>query len=562
MERIVATLKKPVSNVGEAAFLLGLFAFLSQFLGLARDRLLAHTFGAGTELDIYYSAFRVPDFIFVTIGSLVAVSVLIPFIASAKRESREAFELFISDVFTCFSIAIVFFCALAFVLMSLIVPKLFPGFSPDELGQIILLSRIILLSPLFLGLSNLIGSISQSYGKFVAYAMAPAIYNLGIIFGVIFLTKSLGIAGVAVGVSFGALLHLLVQMTTLTDIIPFETLCNFHKKISESFFRIKKVFLVSIPRTLSLASSNLAVFGLLSIGSVLGAGAISSFTLANNLQSVIVSIIGISFALAVFPVLSQLFNSGDNDRMKLEFVNTFRKIIFFTIPAACFIIVFRAHIVRLVLGSGAFSWEDTRLVAASLAIFALSLTFQSLYHLFMRALYAMGDNKKSFISSISGAVVMVLGAVLWQKYSLINPLPSEILGAFLKVEDVAGKAMLALPIGFVLGTIVECTALWVMVNKKIHFTKDIIKVTFHSVGASVIGAASSYVILQYTDSFFTLNKFVGLLMHATVAGISGLLIFIATLVLLENEEIYVFLKSFTRKFSGVKPLAVETDVLS
>ncbi len=562
MERVIGVLRKPISSIGEGAFLLGTFTLLSQVFGLFRDRLLANVFGAGKELDIYYAAFRFPDLIFVTVASLVAMAVLIPYLSDAKSKGREFFDTLVSDLFLCFTFAILVVSVVFFFLMPMLVSKAFSGFTGREINEVILLARIILLSPILLGFSNLLGSVAQVYDRFIAYALAPALYNLGIIAGTFFLVPTLGISGVAIGVALGALFHVSIQGLPLRGIVSIRELIKFRETLSTAFGRIKKIVLISIPRTIALSSSNLALLGLLSIGSFLGAGAISAFTFGNNLQSVTVSIIGISFATAAFPVLSNLFRMGELDKMRVELVHTARKVIFFTVPAAVFLVVFRAHIVRLILGSGQFSWADTRLVAAALAIFALSLSFQSLYHLFIRTLYAVGDNKKSFLSSIAGALVMILVAFFWYRWSIIDPTPQFVLSSLLKVADVPGIQMLALPIGFVFGTIVEALVLWVIVERKIHFSRELWKPIFHSLGAGIIGAAASYMVLQYTGAFFALNKFVGLLMHAFVGGVVGIAVSIATLILLENEDIKVLLSSLTHRFSGIKPIPADTDVLS
>src|SRR3989344_4125834 len=562
MERIIATLRRPAQNVGEAALLLGLFTFLSQVLGLLRDRLLASTFGAGRELDLYYAAFRFPDLIFVTVASLVAMSVLIPYLSQAKNRGQDVFKTLVSDLFLCFSTAIILVCAVVFFLLPYLISHTFSGFSAAEISKVVLLSRVILLSPIFLGFSNLLGSVAQSFGRFAAYAAAPAFYNLGIILGAFFLAPRFGILGVVFGVALGAIFHASIQIISLKGIVSLSELFKIRDRISVAFNRIKNIVLVSIPRTVALSSGNIALLGILAIGSFLGAGAISSFTFANNIQSVIISIIGVSLAMAAFPVLSDLYSKEEKQEFRLAFLSTARKIIFFTVPAACFLVVFRAHIVRLVLGSGAFSWEDTRLVAATLAIFGLSLAFQSLYHLFIRTLYAMGDNKKSFFSSIAGALSMIVVAFLWYRWSINNLSVGQALDSLLKVSDIPGTQMLAMPIGFVVGAVVECLLLWVFVERKIHFTRNLLRPIFHSFGAGIIGATSSYAILQYTGVFFALNKFVGLLMHAFVGGIVGILVMIATLILLENEDIKTVFRSLSRRFSGVKPMAADTDVLS
>src|SRR3989344_2793455 len=95
-------LHRETTGLHEAAYLLGFFAVLSQVLAFLRDRLLAHVFGASSSLDIYYAAFRIPDFLFVTVASIVSISVLIPFIIEREQKSREEVRAFIDSVFSYF----------------------------------------------------------------------------------------------------------------------------------------------------------------------------------------------------------------------------------------------------------------------------------------------------------------------------------------------------------------------------------------------------------------------------------------------------------------------------
>src|SRR3989344_6544572 len=180
-------LDKEVAHINQAALLLGLFAFLSLVLAFLRDRLLAHIFGASTELDIYYAAFRIPDFLFVTVASVVSLSALIPFIIEKEAESLATLRTFISNIFSFFSILIIIVSGLAYFLMPTISSLLFKGFSDQALVEVIFISRILLLSPIILGFSNLFGSLTQAYNRFAIYALAPILYNLGIILGIVFL---------------------------------------------------------------------------------------------------------------------------------------------------------------------------------------------------------------------------------------------------------------------------------------------------------------------------------------------------------------------------------------
>src|SRR3989344_4448109 len=212
VRKIFSFLYKETETLNQAALLLGLFAFLSQVLAFLRDRLLAHIFGASTELDIYYAAFRIPDFIFVTVASVVSLSVLIPFIIEKEAESLETLRTFISNIFSFFSILIVIVSGLAYFLMPTISGLLFKGFSGQALVEVVFISRILLPSPIILGFSNLFGSLTQAYNRFAIYALAPILYNAGIIIGIILFAERLGVTGIVIGVIFGACLHVLIQV--------------------------------------------------------------------------------------------------------------------------------------------------------------------------------------------------------------------------------------------------------------------------------------------------------------------------------------------------------------
>src|SRR3989344_1879902 len=303
VHKFLGFLYKETETLNQAALLLGLFAFLSQVLAFLRDRLLAHIFGASTELDIYYAAFRIPDFIFVTVASVVSLSVLIPFIIEKEAHGLETLRDFVNNIFSFFSVLIIIVSGLAYFLMPSISGVLFKGFSEPALAEVIFISRILLLSPIILGFSNLFGSLTQAYNRFTIYALAPLLYNAGIIVGIIFLTARLGVLGVAIGVVVGASLHALVQ-------VPFVLKAGLFPRLrlgfrgQARFFDwsvIRQVARVSLPRTLTLSMSSLAMIFLVSLASLVAAGSISVFSLSFNLQSVPLSIIGVSYSLAAFP---------------------------------------------------------------------------------------------------------------------------------------------------------------------------------------------------------------------------------------------------------------------
>src|SRR3989344_5834752 len=212
---ILRFIEQEIGGLHEAAYLLGFFALLSQLLGFLRDRLLASYFGAGAALDIYYAAFRVPDLIFIWSASMVSLSVLIPFLSKRREESKESARRFLDSVFSAFFVLIVVLCALAFFFAPRLVVALFPGFDASAAHDVTLLMRIMLLQPIFLGISNLFASVTQLERRFFVYAISPILYNIGLIIGVVFFYPNMGLPGLAWGVVLGAILHLSIQIPVI-----------------------------------------------------------------------------------------------------------------------------------------------------------------------------------------------------------------------------------------------------------------------------------------------------------------------------------------------------------
>ena len=263
------------------------------------------------------------------------------------------------------------------------------------------------MSPIFIGLSNLIGTITQFYKNFLVFSLSPVFYNLGILVGVIVLYPKVGIYGLSVGVILGAMMHFLVQ-------VPVVAKHNFLPKFNfninwKEMLRVAKS---SAPRTLTLSCNSLAFIFLIAMASKFSPGSISLFTFAYNLQSVPVGIVGISYSVAAFPVLVRSFSSKDLDGFIKQIILTGRQIIFWSLPIMALLIVLRAQIVRVILGSNGFSWVDTRLTAAAVALFVISLVFQGLVLLFVRGYYASGNTKKPLIANVSSSIMVVVFAQL------------------------------------------------------------------------------------------------------------------------------------------------------
>lgn len=533
VKRFLAFINKETDGLHQAAYLLGFFTILSQVLGLLRDRLLASSFGAGQTLDIYYAAFRLPDFIFITVGSMVSVSVLIPFLASRMKAGPEEGRRFIGDISTFFFLLVIVVSLLAALFMPALERLIFPGFSPQILQEVVFLSRLLLLSPILLGLSNIFGTLTQTYRRFFLYALSPILYNLGIIFGIIFLAPRFGLPGLISGVILGAFLHLFIQLPFVLQnkLLPRP---NLHFQWSE----IKRVLLVSVPRTFTLGSDNISVMFLLSLASLMPAGSIAVFNFSYNLQSVLLSVIGVSYSLAVFPILIKLHTEGNQKKFAEEAVTSARHIIFWSLPVATLFIVLRAQIVRTILGAGQFNWWGTRLVAAALALFVISIICQNLTLLFVRAYYAVGNTKKPFVAKfLNAASTIILGYLFMQLY-LSAPIFRHFLENILRVSDVPGTIILALPLGWSVGELLNTLALWWVFERDFkHFSRPVLKTLWEVLIASLGLGIVSFYALNFFDNFFNLNTASGIFLQGFCSGLVGLAAGIVIFILLGNQEI-------------------------
>lgn len=500
-----------------AALLLGAASLASRFLGVLRDRVLAGEFGAGDTLDIYYAAFRIPDLIFnlLILGALSAgfIPIFTAAICSAKEKNeqpKEAWEI-VNSVINIMGVVLAVFCTLFIVLAPWIVPLITPGFNPEKMSLTVTMTQIMMLSPIFLGFSNILGSVLQSFKRFFVYALAPIFYNIGIIVGALFFTKWWDIYGLAWGVVLGAAAHMLIQAPAAWQLgFRYRLFFNLANE------KVRAIGKMMIPRTLGLAVSQINLVVMTVIASTLIPGSLAIFNLANNLQYFPVGIIGISFAVAAFPLLGEFAAAGKKEEMVKSFSHTTRQIIFFIVPASVLLLVLRAQIVRVIFGSGYFNWEDTILTADTLAYFVLSLFAQALIPLLARFFYALKDTKTPFFIGLVSAVINILAAIF-----------------LAKPWGVAGLAM-----AFSLASVLNFCLLWIMLRIKFGPLDEgnILKSTFKvSVAASLMAFAAQTmksVLAPYVD----MQTFLGVLGQGAGAGSVGILIFSAVALTLGSRE--------------------------
>ncbi len=514
-----------VRGVHAAAYILGGGALVSSLLALLRDRLFAHMFGAGPLLDTYYAAFRIPDLVFVIAAALVSTYVLIPELS--KRSEQEQ-RTYIDSVFTGYAILMLVVASTTWVLMPFIATHLFPGASRELL---ILMSRIMLLQALLLSASNFLAAIVQLRGRFLLYAIAPLMYNIGIIASLFVLYPALGSVGLAWGVVLGALLHTATLLPFVFQEYVFRGF-SLRVRIADIFNTIR----VSLPRTLALSMQQILLLFLVTLGTTLTAGTVSIFSFAINLEAVPLAIIGASYSVAAFPVLSRAFAGGDHEAFISHVALAARHIIFWSVPAIGLLIVLRAHIVRVVLGSGNFDWTDTRLTAAVFAMLAVGLVFQALTLLIARAYYASGQSWAPFITGALSVSIAIVSVPYIQMFFRDVHTRAFIEHLF-RIVDVPGTEVLMLPFVFTLAGVLHAILLliWFEVRSG-GFVRAVGEVVLQSMTATGVGSMVSYGVLQFLGGISPATTLLTVIMHAISAGVAGIGVIVVVYMLLGSRE--------------------------
>ncbi len=521
-QRLKALWTGEAQSVSVAAAIIGGASLASRAVGLLRDRALASSFGAGNALDAYYAAFRLPDTIYnlLILGALSAGFIPVFTEYMETRGKEEGWKL-AGQVISTVGAALAVCCAALALIAPRLVPLVTPGFAADKMALTVMLTRIMLLSPLIMGLSGVMGGVLQSLRRFFAFSLAPVLYNVGIIFGALVLSKPLGVAGVAWGVILGALLHFAVQAAVVWPMglghLP---------RPSFKPAGVRRILRLMAPRTVGLAVSQMNLVFLTSFASYLSAGSVAVMNLANNLQSFPVGIIGVSYAVAAFPLLASAASLKDREGFTRHLEGAARKMLFLILPMTAVFLLLRAQIVRLALGAGAFDWDDTIRTADVLGILALSLPAQCLVALWARAFYATQDSRTPLTAGLAAEAAN--------------------LGVAATTYGVIGVSGLAA--AFSLSAWVN--AIWLfLVWRRRHrdMAPRLVASTAKVLIASLALALAAYVARQLVGTWYPLRTYVQVAAQAVAAGVLGVSAFLLIATVLRIPELGEVLRMLKRK---------------
>jgi putative peptidoglycan lipid II flippase len=450
-------------SINGAAGILVVSSLASRLLGLFRDRLLAGHFGASSDLDVYFAAFRIPDLIYNILIAGGIVVAFVPLFSEYFLKSREEAWKFVNNVLNVFLFLLILISFIIFIFAPFVVKIITPGFNLQQIQLTVLLTRIILLSPILLGLSSVFSGVLQYFNRFLIYGLSPILYNFGIILGIIFLVPFFGISGVAMGVIFGAFLHFAIQIPSAVGAgFAYKPIFDFKDQ------KIKKIFTLMLPRTLGVAAPQINLMVVTAIASLLPAGALAIFSISNNLQQFPLGLIGIPFAVAAFPALSKAFAVFKKDEFLESFYSTFRKIIYLIVPISMLVFILRTQIIEIIYRTGRFNQNSAELAAACLGLFAFGFWANALIPLLLRVFFALHDTKTPTIIAVSAMILNIalsFGFVWLLSFS--NPFQIFISGLF-SLQSAGNISVVGLPMAFSIDSIFQFFILMLALNGKIN----------------------------------------------------------------------------------------------
>lgn len=534
------------SSLGSAAFILMLMVIGSGLLGLVRLRVLNGIF-TPEETGVFFAAFRLPNIIFdlLATGSLSAA--FIPVFTKYVTKGQEKAAWHMASTIMNLSILVILVLAVPLFVFTSQISRMFaPGFTEPEILKMASFTRIMLflqVVPLVLG--NYVTGMLQSYNLFLVPALAPILYNTGMIIGILLFASVFGLESAVIGVGIGAVLFLLVQLPLL-----FRT--GYRHSLSMDFRAegVAEVGRLLGPRIFGMGISQIDVTVDLILSSLLGARMVTVFYLAQSLQQLPVRLFGLTISQAALPTLSKASAEEDLSKFRESVLSAYTMILFFVLPASVFFIVMRIPIVRIIYGASRFDWEATVLTAMTLSTFSVSLFAQSVSQVFTRGFYALFDSRTPVAI---GVVTILLNSGLSVLLIVYWHLPVWALGLSTSVASIINALLLAL-------------FLYVRVGGF-----DLMQLVVKPLSMAFAALASGsvvYILLKLMDELvFDTTRVFPLIMLTAITTALGLLTYGFLSWVFDVSEVQTFIRIWDRirkfrfSFSGAVPETVGADMI-
>lgn len=365
---------------------------LSNLIGLVRGILIMRGFGTGAEMEAYNTANRLAETLFNLVAGGALASAFVPTFTGllARKETITAWKL-ASSIANLVLILLIIVCALSAVFAPQIVRYLLaPGFvdEPAKFNLTVQLLQIILPSVIIFGLSGLMMGILNANQIFLYPALAPSMYSIGIIFGVLVFSPTLGIYGLAWGTVLGAALHLLVQIPALIRLkFSYQPVLGLENPA------VREVGRLMLPRLVGAGIVQLNFWVNTNLASWQPEGSLTAITAAFTLMMMPQALIAQAIAIASLPTFSAQVALGKNEEMRSSLASTLRAVLLLAMPSSIGLVFLRTPIIRLLYEDGQFGTRSTELVAWALLWYAVGLIGHCVVEIVSRAFYALHDTK-------------------------------------------------------------------------------------------------------------------------------------------------------------------------
>jgi len=513
---------KRQSSIFSAAAILGFAFSASAFLGILRDRLLYAKFFACCpgQLDAYNAAFRIPDIVFqlLVLGALSAA--FIPVFGEELDKNEEEAYITASSVLNLLFVVFLVLGSVIIVFSKPLSALVAIGFTAQQTSLMSQLMKIIVASQMFFLFSNFLTSILQTNQRFLVPALAPMIYNVGIILGIQILSPVLGIWGPTLGVLLGAVLHFLIQLPLVIK-LGF----RYFPVIDLNLSGVKKILALMPPRTIALAIKELQATIILIIGSSLTVGYLSLFYLGQRLTSFFSRVFGVTIGQASLPVLSKEASRKKMSKYKETLFSSFLQAIFLALPTAAIFLILRIPLVRLAYGAKEFPWKATLVTGQVIAFLVPLVVSGTINDILGRGFYAFQDTKTPLVVSWVSLVVFIIIAIGGSVFSQ------------------AGVIVLALATS--ISSVVQSLILMILLFKKIKIKRlDRITVPlFKMIISSVVSTICVWLLLRGLDLYvFDTTRISGLIGLTSISSFGGIIVYLSLGLAFQLQEARAIVK--------------------
>ncbi len=534
-------LAKKQNSILSAAFIITVANISSSLLGLLRERVLIKLFFNNLEgqqaYEAFQVAFQIPDLLFqlIVLGALSAA--FIPLFTELKRKDKKKAFAFTSIVMNLVLLIFGFFSIVAFIFARPItLARTGAEFTPEQVDIAVNLTRVMLFAQFFFAISNFLTGILQAYQRFIIPAIAPLIYNLGIIISSIFLAQYLGIYAAGIGVVIGAALHMLIQLPLILKIGY-----RWQAVFDWRFSGVKKLFKMMPPRLMTVGVSELQNLAMGFFATSIGDLSFVIINLARRLMTLPIRFFGVPISQASFPFLSEESAVANRKRFNQLLLQSLNQISFLAMPASVLLLILRVPAVRLVFGTANFPWQTTIATGKVVALIAISITAQAMVQLLIRGFYALKDTRTPFMVTTISVLVYLM---------------TNVVGIY-----VFNLGVFSLGISITVAAFVELLLMLILLQKKIQcFTfADFFLPQLKILLASFFMAVFLYLPFKILDEVvFDTTRTVDLIALTVSTSTIALLVYLYFSILFDVKELSYF-NSLIAKFGKWRPVLEDSQ---